>query len=213
MPLSELTSPEAVRSAAAEYDRIGQDEFFAKYGFGKAREYFLQIGDKLYDSKAIAGAAYGYQFPDRGPLTSRDFGGGEATVRAKLEELRFTVVVIRHEAPARRAAALETMRNVALEKAFHVRMLEIYAIAKKDAGYNATRFLAMVSENGGLEAARTLLHSSTVSDGYVALWERGRLDLSVEAVVLEPRWAALFTGAELEIANRRLREYDYSVAP
>lgn len=211
MPLSELTSREAVRSAAAEYDRIGQEAFLSKYGFGKAREYFLQIDDRLYDSKAIAGVAYGYQFPERGPLTSRDFSGGEETVRAKMEELRFTVVVIRHEAPVRDTKAPETVKDAALEKAFQERMVEIYTSAKKEAGYNATRFLAMVSENGGLETARTLLHASRVSDGYTALWERERLDLTVEAVVLEPRWSSLFTPEELEIAVRRLRDYGFSV--
>ena len=92
MPLSELTSAIAVRRALAEFDRLGRDAFLDQYGFGRAREYFVQQDGRFYDSKAIAGVAFGFQHPDRGPLRARDFSGGEATVEAKLEELEFTVV-------------------------------------------------------------------------------------------------------------------------
>jgi hypothetical protein len=54
-----------------------------------------------------------------------------------------------------------------------------------------------------------LLHSITVSEGYTALWERGRLDLTVEALILEPQWHELFTEEEREIARKRLRDYGY----
>jgi hypothetical protein len=37
------------------------------------------------------GAAHGYQFPNKGPLRAADFSGGDATVKAKLEQLGFTV--------------------------------------------------------------------------------------------------------------------------
>jgi len=47
---------------------------------------------KLYDSKAIVGAAYGYAFPDDGPLRAEDFSGGEATVERVLSDLGFEVV-------------------------------------------------------------------------------------------------------------------------
>ena len=43
-----------------------------------------------------------------------------------------------------------------LEIEFHDAMLSIYRRAKTECGYNATRFLAMVSERGGLDAAQTL---------------------------------------------------------
>jgi hypothetical protein len=91
MPLQDLTSRDAVLSAVAEFDAIGQDAFLVKYGFAPARRYFLEIGDKLYDSKAIVGAAYGFQYPDRGPLKSQQFSGGARTVQVTLEQLGFTV--------------------------------------------------------------------------------------------------------------------------
>ena len=74
------------------------------------------------------------------------------------------------------------------ESQFNEAMLNIYRRAKAEAGYNATRFLSMVVEHGGLETARYLLHAGTVSEGYTALWERKRLDLTVEAMVLRPEW-------------------------
>lgn len=87
--LGDLTSRDAILQAIAEFDRIGRDQFLLKYGFKPARSYFLNYSGRTYDSKAIAGAAYGYQFPDRGPLAPKDFSGGDATVRPKLESLGF----------------------------------------------------------------------------------------------------------------------------
>ena len=38
--------PHHVRQAAAEYDQLGQDEFLARHGFGRALAYLLIIGAK-----------------------------------------------------------------------------------------------------------------------------------------------------------------------
>jgi hypothetical protein len=56
-----------------------------------------------------------------------------------------------------------------IERQFHEAMLDIYRRAKAEAGYNAARFLGMVSERGGLETARYLLQPPRVSEGYPAL--------------------------------------------
>jgi hypothetical protein len=92
--LSDLTSSRAVLDAVAEFDRIGREAFLKKYRYGKAHRYFLEHETRLYDSKAIAGVAYGFQFPTRGPLENTEFSGGELTVQAKLEELGFKMVVL-----------------------------------------------------------------------------------------------------------------------
>jgi len=99
-----------------------------------------------------------------------------------------------------------------LETRFHSAMLNIYHRAKRECSYNATRFLGMIAEHGGLETARILLHAKTVSDGYTALWERGRLNLTVEALVLQPEWSELFTDEERDTARKRLRDYGYNFA-
>lgn len=97
-----------------------------------------------------------------------------------------------------------------LESAFHEAMLDVYRRAKAEANYNATLFLGMLNDKGGLQTARQLINADTVSDGYTALWERRRLDLTVEATVLaNPQFHSLFASGELDICRRRLREYGY----
>ncbi len=96
-----------------------------------------------------------------------------------------------------------------LEHRFHREMVQIYERAKRETGYNATRFLQMVSSQGGRATARTLLHAPAASDGFTALWERSRLELSVEALVLRPEFADLFDDDERDLASYRLTEYGY----
>lgn len=94
-----------------------------------------------------------------------------------------------------------------IERRFHRAMISIYETAKRDLGYNATRFLQMISEHGGLATARQLLWSDTPSEGFTTLWERGRLDLTVEARVLDAEFASLFTDEDRERARARLEAY------
>lgn len=96
-----------------------------------------------------------------------------------------------------------------LERQFHTAMLGIYEIAKKNCNYNATRFLAVVNEKGGYRTAQTLLGTDKVSEGLTAIWECGRLDLTVEALVLRPEFAPLFTAEEKATATKRLKDYGY----
>jgi hypothetical protein len=97
-----------------------------------------------------------------------------------------------------------------LEKEFDLAMFEVYRRAKEEANYNATLFLQMLTDNGGVRTAKTLINSVKPSDGYAALYLRGRLDLTVEAVVVEDeRWHPLFADEEIERARKRLRDYRY----
>src|SRR5437868_9426743 len=95
-----------------------------------------------------------------------------------------------------------------LAKQFDGAMFEIYSRAKSEAGYNATIFLRMLSDRGGLDTAKYLINSPKPSDGYTHLYERGRLDLTVKAMVVEnARWYTLFTSEELEKARLWLAQY------
>ncbi len=96
-----------------------------------------------------------------------------------------------------------------MENHFDAAMMNIYHRALNECGYRATRFLQMLFDHRGLETARILLHASHVSDGYIALWERKRLDLTVEALILESEWRPLFSDQELKIARKRLADYGY----
>ena len=93
--LSDLSSRQAVLQAIDEFEHIGKDRFLEKYGFGPAKNYFVKVNGKFYDSKAIVGVAHGYEFPLQGSLSSADFVGGEKTVKRKLEELGFEVHVLK----------------------------------------------------------------------------------------------------------------------
>jgi hypothetical protein len=99
-----------------------------------------------------------------------------------------------------------------LLKQFDQAMLSIYQRAKAEVNYNATIFFRMLSERGGLSTAKYLINSENPSDGYTHLFERGRLDLTVEAMVVEtPQWHELFTPEELGRAKKRLEDYKYIV--
>jgi hypothetical protein len=91
-----LKDPKAVRAAIREFDELGRTAFLSKYGFAKAREYMVRESatGNMYDSKAIFGAAYGYAFPDEGPLPHIAFSGGESTVARVLSDLGFEVIRI-----------------------------------------------------------------------------------------------------------------------
>ena len=83
---------EAVLAAIAEYDAIGRDEFLAKYGFGSSRAYWLHHEGRRYDSKAVAGAAFGYLPGSPKPLTSEEFNGGYGQTTPILQSLGFVVI-------------------------------------------------------------------------------------------------------------------------
>ncbi len=91
MALKRLSDPSAVHAALEEFDQIGRSAFLDKYGFREARDYFVVLNGRRYDSKAVAGAACGYQFPAVGPLRAKDFSGGALTVARRLESLGFQV--------------------------------------------------------------------------------------------------------------------------
>jgi len=75
---------------------------------------------------------------------------------------------------------------------------------------NSTRRSRSGPYDGGVETARRLLWKDDISDGFTTLWELKRLGLSVEAYVLRPEYASLFTEEERGIARARLRQYGYA---
>jgi hypothetical protein len=85
---AEVTHADILR-AAKEYDRLGADAFFAKYGFGPSRAYELTWEGRHYPHKAILGAAYEMATGRR--LLPGEFEGGKAGAVAVLTDLGFTV--------------------------------------------------------------------------------------------------------------------------
>jgi 5-methylcytosine-specific restriction enzyme A len=134
--LRELSRREILQ-AVAEYDRLGPDRFLEKYGFGRARSYWLVIDGKAYDSKAIAGAAHGY-LPGREPLAAADFSGGAATVGRLLSELGFQVMQaapgLTVEELVERLSALRLYRAPTGRQALYQPLALLWAIGRAHQG-------------------------------------------------------------------------------
>jgi hypothetical protein len=96
-----------------------------------------------------------------------------------------------------------------LETAFHQEMLDTYEKSVRAINYRPSAFLKLVNELGGVAAARRLLARDEPSDGFTTLRQHHRLELSVEALVLKPKYASLFTEAERARARQRLAEVKY----
>lgn len=95
-----------------------------------------------------------------------------------------------------------------IARAFEGAMRDIFAASSK-IGYRPTEFLRMIERDGALPTAKHLILSSRPSSGFTKLWELKRLDLTVEALALREPWRSLFSGAELERAEHRLKQYGF----
>lgn len=96
---------------------------------------------------------------------------------------------------------------IAFDKAMH----GIYQRALSEAGYRASAFLQMLMRDRGVLTAKKLINAPKVSEGYTRLSQLERIDLTVEALVVENRqWHYLFTADELVRAEKRLKDYHYT---
>ncbi|MDR3446929.1 DUF3578 domain-containing protein [Dyella sp.] len=76
-------------------------------------------------------------------------------------------------------------------------------------GYRPTKFLQMLNAEGGYVTATKLLASPKISDGFTELQLLGKLNLTVEALVLENGWAEYFDPILVDQAKRRLSAARY----
>jgi hypothetical protein len=81
------------RAVLQAVDECRRDEagFLERYGYGEAETYFMRHGGRPYASKAIVGVAYGYQYPELGPLKNGQFDGGKGGAATHLARLGFDV--------------------------------------------------------------------------------------------------------------------------
>ncbi len=102
---------------------------------------------------------------------------------------------------------------MATEADFHEEMLSLHRRTGTATGYWPNYFLRSVRNDGGLAVAKKLLAPEETSTGFARLVEARRVDLSVEAIVLEDRYSHLFTSAELDEARERLAQVPGSCFP
>ena len=101
------------------------------------------------------------------------------------------------------------MNDEELKKKFRERMRQLCDEARA-IGYTPTRFMQMLETNCAVVVAKELLASGKLSEGLTRLWEEKRLDISMEATILQAPWRKLFTDSELDIAEKRLKELGYA---
>lgn len=76
-------------------------------------------------------------------------------------------------------------------------------------GYRPTLFKQMLGAQGGGATVRQLLAKGKPSEGFTRLWELGRLDLTVEALVVETKWRPLIDPILVQQAERLLTQSGY----
>lgn len=83
------------------------------------------------------------------------------------------------------------------------------ALEAQELGYRPNQFLGMLGSEGGYLTVLKLLSKRTPSEGFTKLWELKRLDLTVEALVVESRWRSKFDDQLLMKAERLLSDVGY----
>ena len=100
-----------------------------------------------------------------------------------------------------------------LSQQFHQEMFAGIEASKKELHYTPTYFIRMVYEHGAVQTAKMLLGDPAVQEGLMKLYELNRLDLSMEAMVLDRKYRSLFSYEERKVARQRLEKLDYVVGP
>jgi len=81
--------------------------------------------------------------------------------------------------------------------------------AERAIRYRPTYFLGMLEDMGGYRTAVKLLSSKDVSEGFTKLFIGRRLDLTVEALVVESEWRQAFDPVLLTLAEKKLSAVGY----
>jgi hypothetical protein len=67
-----------------------------------------------------------------------------------------------------------------------------------------------LDEFGAVAMTHRHLKSKFVSASFTRLWEMGRLEMSIEAIVLRPEFQPLYSADELKVARERLSNKGFS---
>ena len=75
--------------------------------------------------------------------------------------------------------------------------------------YRPSYYLQMLDNYGAMGTAIKLVTAAKFHEGFTKLWEFGRLDLTVEAIMLRSPYRQLFSKEVLDKASERLRALGY----
>ena len=97
---------------------------------------------------------------------------------------------------------------MSLEHQLTAALKETYQKSGEETGYWAHRFLQALNRKGGVFTAKRMLQPRTQAQraGLDRMLKAGRPDLTLEKVILQPRFEKLFTAQELDIAFNRISD-------
>lgn len=101
--------------------------------------------------------------------------------------------------------------NKELKKQLRNELLEACRISKEQFQYTPTRCLQMLSDpdKDVLDTVIDLVTSQEPGQGFVEMYHKQALYLTIEAHIIKSRYAPLFTQEIIDKARKRLKEYDY----
>lgn len=97
----------------------------------------------------------------------------------------------------------------ALEKQFSEALIKNSEQAEKIGGCKMTRFIQTIEKFGGVKTAKEIIRKGRVSDGFEALQKAGQLKYTMEAMVVDAKYAELFSDDEVNSCYEILCEYGY----
>ena len=97
-----------------------------------------------------------------------------------------------------------------LKKLFHQEIIDLYKNVIKSVKYKPTRLMDYINKYGGYEAAVKYISTESNVQDFAILWEKERLDLSVEALITNEKFRSLFSEDILSFCDRKLKEYSYA---
>ena len=97
-----------------------------------------------------------------------------------------------------------------LKKLFHQEIIDLYKNVIKSVKYKPTRLMDYINKYGGYEAAVKYISTESNVQDFAVLWEKERLDLSVEALITNEKFRSLFSEDILSFCDRKLKEYSYA---
>lgn len=103
------------------------------------------------------------------------------------------------------------MENIALQNKFNEEVFESVEKMKKEV-YAPVRFIKMLHQanNNAFEVAQKVV-AKRATIGLEKLYEKGRLDLSMEALIVKPEYEELFPPQVINVCKRRLKSLGYKV--
>jgi hypothetical protein len=107
------------------------------------------------------------------------------------------------------------MENIMADVTMEQQLRDEFIKATKECiliGYHPKIFIQMISDLGAVETAVRLTMSSTIPSGYETLRKKGRLDLSVEAIIAKKQYRQLFAPEVIARAIERLNQFGYTVS-